>query len=57
MDLYIRSPIRLHGVVLNQLSRGATLSSLPYFQPALYYRIPAQAYCSEDNIFALVCHN
>jgi hypothetical protein len=25
MDLYIHSPIRLHGVVLNKLSTGTTL--------------------------------
>jgi hypothetical protein len=25
MDLYIHSPIRLHGVVFNQLSTGTTL--------------------------------
>jgi hypothetical protein len=29
MDLYIHSPIRLHGVVLNYLSTGTTLPTLP----------------------------
>jgi hypothetical protein len=28
VDLYIHSPIRLHGVVLNWLSRGTTLRYL-----------------------------
>jgi hypothetical protein len=32
MDQYIHSPIHLHGIVLNQLSRGTTLPylTLPY---------------------------
>jgi hypothetical protein len=29
MDLYIHSPIRLHGLVLNYLGTGTTLPSLP----------------------------
>jgi hypothetical protein len=28
VDLHIHSPIRLHGVVLNKLSRGTTLTFL-----------------------------
>jgi hypothetical protein len=31
VDLYIRSPIRLHGVVLNSLSTGTTLTFLSLF--------------------------
>jgi hypothetical protein len=35
VDLYIHSPIRLHGVVLNSLSTGTTLP-LPYSNPISY---------------------
>jgi hypothetical protein len=31
MDLYIHSPIRLHGVVLNYISTGTTLPSSLYY--------------------------
>jgi hypothetical protein len=37
VELYIHSPIRLHGVVLNQLSTGATLPLLKqYFENQLF---------------------
>jgi hypothetical protein len=32
VDLYIHSPIRLHGVMLNQLSTGTTLPFFYYVQ-------------------------
>jgi hypothetical protein len=34
MDLYIHSPIGLHGVVLNSLSTGTNLPLLPYLYSA-----------------------
>jgi hypothetical protein len=40
VDLYIHSPIRLHGVVLNSLSTGTTL---PYLEHTAYMKL--QIWC------------
>jgi hypothetical protein len=40
VDLYIHSPIHLHGVVLNQLSTGTTLPYRLGFFTKIYWNIP-----------------
>jgi hypothetical protein len=57
MDLYIHSPIRLHGVVLNYLSTGTTLLlPLPYlfFPFGATAHIWALAYLHETLRFTSV---
>jgi hypothetical protein len=39
VDVYIHSPIRLHGVVLNYLSTGTTLPYNPHYLEALKQNI------------------
>jgi hypothetical protein len=46
MDLYIHSPILLHGVVFNELSTGTTLHFLH-----LPIQIPSIVTPSRDNIY------
>jgi hypothetical protein len=53
MDLYIHSPIRLHGVVLNYLSRGKTL---PFYLKNTICR-RANSGGRHRQPFTLIIHN
>jgi hypothetical protein len=44
VNLYIHSPIHLHGVVLNSLSTGTTL---PFMSPELFHK------CNQSNLLSV----
>jgi hypothetical protein len=55
MDLYIHSPIRIHGVMLNKLSTGTTLPlSMGYNRALVKVRHPLQFSQCSCNHFASI---